>query len=97
MRDLTGKTAFVTGGASGVGFAPGHAFAKAGMKVMLADIEAGALSTAVSNLGSLGLDARGVDCVWRVNQDESAHLDCRRPGLRRCRCSERRACSPIVI
>lgn len=39
MRDLGGKTAFVTGGASGIGFAPGRIFAAVGMKVMLADIE----------------------------------------------------------
>jgi hypothetical protein len=46
MRDLAGKTAFVTGGASGIGFALGRAFAKAGMKVMLADIETAALGVA---------------------------------------------------
>jgi short chain dehydrogenase len=34
-----GKTAFVTGGASGIGFALCRAFAEVGMKVMLADIE----------------------------------------------------------
>jgi NAD(P)-dependent dehydrogenase (short-subunit alcohol dehydrogenase family) len=39
MRDFQGKTAFVTGGASGIGFALGRAFAEAGMKVMLADIQ----------------------------------------------------------
>ena len=38
MRDLEGKTAFVTGGASGIGLAMGRAFAGAGMRVMLADI-----------------------------------------------------------
>jgi NAD(P)-dependent dehydrogenase (short-subunit alcohol dehydrogenase family) len=37
MRQLAGKTAFVTG-ASGIGFALGRAFAKAGVKVMLGDI-----------------------------------------------------------
>ena len=40
MRDFAGKTAFVTGGASGIGFALGRAFAETGMNVMLADIEA---------------------------------------------------------
>jgi NAD(P)-dependent dehydrogenase (short-subunit alcohol dehydrogenase family) len=35
MRELVGKTAFVTGGASGIGLALGRAFAEAGMKVML--------------------------------------------------------------
>ena len=43
MRDFADKTAFVTGGASGIGLALGRAFAEAGMKVMLADVEAGAL------------------------------------------------------
>ncbi len=54
MRDLAGKTAFVTGGASGIGFALGRAFAQAGMKVMLADIETDALAAAVESLKMLG-------------------------------------------
>jgi NAD(P)-dependent dehydrogenase (short-subunit alcohol dehydrogenase family) len=62
MRELAGKTAFVTGGASGIGFALGRAFAEAGMKVMLADIEADALAVAVSNLQDFGPDIRGVIC-----------------------------------
>lgn len=60
MRELAGKTAFVTGGASGIGFALGRAFAEAGMKVMLADIEADALETAVKSLHNS--DVRGVAC-----------------------------------
>jgi NAD(P)-dependent dehydrogenase (short-subunit alcohol dehydrogenase family) len=62
MRDLTGKTAFVTGGASGIGLALGRAFAEAGMKVMLADIESNALAPAVESLRGLGPDVRGVAC-----------------------------------
>lgn len=62
MRELAGKTAFVTGGASGIGLALGRAFAQAGMKVMLADIEADALATAVENLRDLGPGVRGVSC-----------------------------------
>jgi NAD(P)-dependent dehydrogenase (short-subunit alcohol dehydrogenase family) len=62
MRDLIGKTAFVTGGASGIGFALGRAFAEAGMKVMLADIEADALAVAVESLRGLGPEVRGVAC-----------------------------------
>ena len=50
MREFAGKTAFVTGGAGGIGFALGRAFAQAGMKVMLADIEADALQAAVKSL-----------------------------------------------
>lgn len=62
MRELTGKTAFVTGGASGIGLALGRAFAQAGMTVMLADLETGALDAAVSSLRGLGSNVRGVVC-----------------------------------
>src|SRR5438046_2176766 len=62
MRELAGKTAFVTGGASGIGFALGAAFAQAGMKVMLADIETGALAAAVKSLHDFGPKIRGVAC-----------------------------------
>ena len=59
---LAGKTAFVTGGASGIGLALGRAFAQAGMKVMLADIEADALAAAVKSLARSGPAVRGVIC-----------------------------------
>jgi NAD(P)-dependent dehydrogenase (short-subunit alcohol dehydrogenase family) len=62
MRDFAGKTAFVTGGASGIGLELGRSFAKAGMNVMLADIETGALAAAVESLRSVGPDVRGVVC-----------------------------------
>jgi predicted ATPase len=44
------KTAFVTGGASGIGLAMGRAFAEAGMRVMLADIEARRLEQTVASV-----------------------------------------------
>jgi NAD(P)-dependent dehydrogenase (short-subunit alcohol dehydrogenase family) len=62
MRELSGKAAFVTGGASGIGLALGRAFAQAGMKVMLADIEGDALAAAVESLREFGPDVRGVAC-----------------------------------
>jgi NAD(P)-dependent dehydrogenase (short-subunit alcohol dehydrogenase family) len=62
MRELAGKTAFVTGGAEGIGLALGRAFAEAGMKVMLADIETEALSAAVTSLHNVGPEVRGVRC-----------------------------------
>ena len=55
MIELAGRTAFVTGGASGIGLALGQAFAQAGMNVMLADIERDALTAAVARLSELGL------------------------------------------
>jgi len=61
MQELTGKAAFVTGGASGIGLALGRAFAQAGMKVMLADIETDALAAAVGSLVNFG-PAHGVIC-----------------------------------
>ena len=62
MRELIGRTAFVTGGASGIGLALGRAFAEAGMKVVLADIEAGALEAAVKSLRDVTPDVRGIGC-----------------------------------
>jgi NAD(P)-dependent dehydrogenase (short-subunit alcohol dehydrogenase family) len=62
MRALIGKSAFVTGAASGIGFALGRAFAEAGMKVMLADIETDALTAALDSLHDFGPDVRGVIC-----------------------------------
>jgi NAD(P)-dependent dehydrogenase (short-subunit alcohol dehydrogenase family) len=62
MRELAGKTAFVTGGAAGIGLALGRAFAQAGMKVMLADIEADALQVAVRSLQQISPDVGGTIC-----------------------------------
>jgi NAD(P)-dependent dehydrogenase (short-subunit alcohol dehydrogenase family) len=62
MRDFVGKTAFVTGGASGIGLALGRAFAAAGSRVMLADIERAVLDAAVRNLEGVGPMVRGVVC-----------------------------------
>jgi NAD(P)-dependent dehydrogenase (short-subunit alcohol dehydrogenase family) len=62
MRELAGKTAFVTGGASGIGFALGRTFAEAGMQVMLADIEGDALLAAVEDLRGVGPAVKGVTC-----------------------------------
>ena len=62
MDELAGRTAFVTGGASGIGLALGRALAEAGMKVMLADIEAEALQRAVASLDQFSPRVRGTIC-----------------------------------
>lgn len=38
MKDFAGKTAFITGGASGIGFGQAQIFSEAGMKVVIADV-----------------------------------------------------------
>ena len=43
MLDVTGKVAFITGGASGMGLAMARSFSAAGMKVAIADIQQDAL------------------------------------------------------
>ena len=43
MRELAGKTAFITGGASGMGLEMARSFGNAGMSVVVADIENAAL------------------------------------------------------
>ena len=50
MKELAGKTAFVTGAASGIGLGIATALAQAGVKVMLCDIEEAALDEAVAGL-----------------------------------------------
>jgi NAD(P)-dependent dehydrogenase (short-subunit alcohol dehydrogenase family) len=62
MREFAGKTAFVTGGAAGIGLALGRAFAQSGMKVMLADIETDALQAAVKSLREISPDISGTIC-----------------------------------
>ena len=75
MMELAGKTAFVTGGASGIGLALGQTLAQAGMNVMLADIESTALTAAVGGLSDQGLtNVRSVTCdvADRVSVEEAA-------------------------
>ena len=40
MKDVDGRVAFITGGASGIGFGMARAFLGAGMKVVIADVSA---------------------------------------------------------
>jgi NAD(P)-dependent dehydrogenase (short-subunit alcohol dehydrogenase family) len=54
MKDFQDKVAVVTGAASGIGRALAHRFARAGMRVVLADIESGALDEAAREVGSAG-------------------------------------------
>ena len=71
MDDLRGKTAVITGGASGIGRALADAFAAEGMRVVLADVEAPALDKAVGELRDGGHDVTGL--VTDVVDPASVH------------------------
>lgn len=62
MDDLSGKTAVITGGASGIGLAMAHRFGAAGMNVVLGDVEEGPLHEAVAGLSDAGVEAAGMNC-----------------------------------
>ena len=60
MKDLVGKTAFITGAASGIGLGVATRLAQAGVKVMMCDIERAALEKAVAELKRTNADVDGV-------------------------------------
>lgn len=60
MQELAGKVAFVTGGASGLGLAMVRAFAAAGMKVVVADVEQAALDAVIAEFAPSNADLLAV-------------------------------------
>ncbi|HPE48635.1 MAG TPA: SDR family NAD(P)-dependent oxidoreductase [Hyphomonas sp.] len=60
MKDLAGRTAFVTGAASGIGLGIATALAQSGVKVMMCDIEQEALDKAIAGLKQTNADVDGV-------------------------------------
>jgi NAD(P)-dependent dehydrogenase (short-subunit alcohol dehydrogenase family) len=62
VRDLKGKTAFITGGASGFGLEFARLFLGEGMRVALADIEEAALARALETLKGDKERLRGFVC-----------------------------------
>jgi NAD(P)-dependent dehydrogenase (short-subunit alcohol dehydrogenase family) len=60
--NITGRTALVTGAASGIGLAYAEAMAEAGAKVTLADIDSEGADREAARLRSEGADARAVKC-----------------------------------
>ena len=71
MRELEGKTAVITGAASGMGRAFADRFARAGMRVVLADVEPLPLHAAVAELEAQGAVAYGV--VTDVSSERDMH------------------------
>jgi NAD(P)-dependent dehydrogenase (short-subunit alcohol dehydrogenase family) len=92
MKQLDGRVAVVTGGASGIGRAMAQAFLGEGMRVVVADIEPAAVDRAVTELAPLGqvtgavTDVSDVDSVRRLAEQTLAafggvHLLCNNAGV----------------
>ncbi len=75
MKDLAGKTAVVTGAASGIGLGIATALAQAGVKVMMCDIEEGALAKAVEGLRQTNADVEGVRADVSLKSELQAAAD----------------------
>ena len=88
MKDLAGKVAVITGGASGIGLATARVFAREGMKLVLADIEDGPLDAAVEELRTAGAEVIGVE------PDVANHADVGALGGRTCGQGEEALRSP---
>ena len=71
MREVADKTAFITGGASGIGLAMARSFSTAGMKVVVADIEQAALDAVDSEF-----EARNAEFLTvRVDVTDRADME----------------------
>ncbi len=91
MKDVTGRVAFVTGGASGIGLGMTRAFLNAGMKVAIADIRQDRLDAAMQSLPNddvlaLELDTQERDALEQAADDIEArfgkiHVLCNNAGI----------------
>ncbi|BAN03122.1 SDR family NAD(P)-dependent oxidoreductase [Ilumatobacter coccineus] len=93
MQELDGKTAVITGAASGIGLALAERFGSAGMKLVLADVDAGPLDTVTADFASRGhevtsfvVDVRDLDQIRALNEHAKAtfgkvHLLCNNAGV----------------
>ena len=81
---LSGKTAIVTGGASGIGLAIAEAFGAAGADVHILDLAAPAISTAVEGCRRKGWKCTGHVCDVTVASRVNACFDTICIDGRRC-------------
>ena len=73
--ELKGKTAVITGGASGIGLATAKRFAASGVNLVLGDIEESPLAAAVKNLTDQGAHVIGVTGDVALEADVIAMRD----------------------
>ncbi|MDG1410054.1 MAG: SDR family NAD(P)-dependent oxidoreductase [Acidimicrobiales bacterium] len=92
MKELSGKTAVVTGAASGLGLAFSESFTALGMNVVMADVEAGPLAVEAERLGRtadvlpLTVDVSSVDAIEQmhaatIERFGTAHVLCNNAGV----------------
>jgi len=93
MKEFKGKVAVVTGAASGIGRALALRFARAGMNVVLADVEVGALDEAEREVRAVGgstlavrtdvSKARDVEALAKATLDRfgAVHIVCNNAGV----------------
>jgi len=72
--DFSGKVAFVTGAASGIGLATAQEFAQAGAAIVLADIQVDAVRAVAEKLTAAGHQALAVHCDVTQAEDVQAAL-----------------------
>lgn len=78
--DFSGRVAFITGGAQGIGLGIARSLARRGVKVALADIDEQRLADAQAQLGKLTdvavfvLDVRDRDAFLRISHDAEVAL-----------------------
>ncbi|MFD5006303.1 glucose 1-dehydrogenase [Streptomyces mutabilis] len=75
IYDFHGKTAFVTGAASGIGRATALAFARAGARVALADLSGDGLCETARLIDAAGGDALAITCDVTSEDDVQAAVD----------------------
>jgi NAD(P)-dependent dehydrogenase (short-subunit alcohol dehydrogenase family) len=88
-----GKVAVVTGAASGIGFSLAERFARSGLNVVLADVNAAGLAAAAEKVGSMGVEALPVPvdvsdeasvaalAAATLERFGSAHVVCNNAGV----------------
>jgi NAD(P)-dependent dehydrogenase (short-subunit alcohol dehydrogenase family) len=76
MKDIAGKIALVTGGASGIGLSMAKALAASGAKIALGDIDPGRLGKAARQLRAIGATVEEVEfdvasaSAWEAARDQ---------------------------
>jgi NAD(P)-dependent dehydrogenase (short-subunit alcohol dehydrogenase family) len=85
MKDISGKTAIVTGAASGIGLAIAMGLGEAGANVVMADIQKDAVEEAEAALGLSGANKRVTPVRVDVKIEESL-MHWRKPSAHSASC-----------